>query len=292
MMERSSTIFAISSDFYDNVHNRGRYHRTAGTPPAPASGARDAQKRPAAQTYTWFVEQELAALSKETSETRQWVLEQQAYFGLLPKDGARRKAAENWPAGGAGPAGRERDLDAKMANRLKEHLRAAERHWERSKLQEEFDKMEARWRERIGREERRRRQEQQWAEEQRARVERQKMLESRSQEEAAWRTYERRWTAIASEGGQLKFKSVPWPTTVPPRNVAEITPAAVARFIFSSAHSQGMSRRERIKSALRRWHPDRFGRMLSRVTEKDKAAVERGVGIVARCLNDLLAQEN
>ena len=103
---------------------------------------------------------------------------------------------------------------------------------------------------------------------------------------------ERRWTAIASESGQLKFKSVPWPTTVPPRNVAEITPATVARFIFSPAHSQGMSRKERIRSALRRWHPDRFGRVLNRVVEKDKAAVERGVGIVVRCLNDLLAQEN
>jgi len=286
-MERSSTTFAISSQFYDNLHNRGRYHRAAGTPPAPGTRSGDTRKRPVAQTYTWFVEQELAALSKEISETRQWVFEQQAYFGLLPKDGARRNAA-----GGVGPAGREPDADAEMANRLREHLRAAERHWERSKLQEEFDKMESRWRERAGREERRRRQEQQWAEEQRARVERQKVLESRSQEEAAWRAYERRWTAIASEGGQLKFKSVPWPTTVPPRNVAEITPAAVARFIFSPAHSQGMSRKERIKNALRRWHPDRFGRMLSRVAEKDKAAVERGVGIVARCLNDLLAQEN
>ncbi|KAI0298631.1 hypothetical protein BC826DRAFT_887994, partial [Russula brevipes] len=86
----------------------------------------------------------------------------------------------------------------------------------------------------------------------------------------------------------LRFKSVPWPTIVPPRNVADITPAAISKFIFSSAHSEGMSRKERIKNALRRWHPDRFGRVLSRVDEKDKGAVERGVGVVARCLNELL----
>jgi len=278
-MERSSTIFAVSSHFYDNPHNRGRYHRAAGMPATPRSG--DARKRP--PTYTWIVEEELKTISKEISETRQWAFEQQAYFGLLPKGGTRR-TAEKRPRD-AGQA--DRDLDEK----LKERRRAADRLAERSQLQEEFDKMEARWQERTGREERRRRQEQQWAEGQRARAEKQKQLERRSQEEA-WKAYERRWTAIASGSNQLKFKSIPWPTTVAPRNVGEITPDAITKFIFSPAHSEGMSRKERIKSALRRWHPDRFGRVLSRVGEKDKGAVERGVGIVARCLNELLAQEN
>jgi hypothetical protein len=252
-------------------------------PAVPRAG--DARKRP--PTYTWIVEQELEAISKEISETRQWAFEQQVYFGLLPKDGTRR-TAEKRPRD-AGPAGR--DLDEKAAG-LRERLRAAERSAERSQLQAEFDKMEARWQERISREERRRRQEQQRAEEQRVRAERQKQLERRSQEEA-WKTYERRWATIASgAGGQLKFKSIPWPTTVQPRNAGEITPDTIAKFIFSPVHSEGMSRKERIKSALRRWHPDRFGRVLSRVDEKDKGAVERGVGIIARCLNELLAQEN
>jgi hypothetical protein len=284
-MERSSTIFAISSHFYDNPHNRGRYHRAAGVPAAtPHRG--DAQKRP--PTYTWFVEEELKAISKEISETRQWAFEQQAYFGLLPKDDTRRTARKRSRSRDAGPAGR--DLDETLAW-LRGRLRAAEFHAERSQLQEEFDKMEARWQERIGREERHRRQEQQWAEDQRARAEREKQLERRSQEEA-WKVYERRWATVASEGGQLKFKSIPWPTTVQPGSVQEITPDAITKFIFSSAHSEGMSRKERVKNALRRWHPDRFGRMLSRVDEKDKRAVERGVGIVARRLNELLAQEN
>lgn len=288
-MERSSTIFSISSHFYDSPHNRGHYHRAAGTPATPRRG--DARKRPAAATYTWVVEQELAALSKEISETRQWAFEQQAYFGLLPKGGARQ-SAEKRPRDDVRPAGR--NLDEESTAWLRDRLRAAEMYGEQSQLQEEFDKMEARWRERIGREERRRRQEYQWAEEQRARAEKQKQMERRSQEEAAWKAYERRWSAIAGDDGssRLRFKSIPWPTTVPPRNVAEITPAAVAKFIFSPAHSEGMSRKERIRNALRRWHPDRFGRVLSRVDERDKGAVERGVGVVARCLNELLAQEN
>jgi len=287
-MERSSTIFAVSSHFYDNPHNRGRYHRAAGTPAVPHRG--EARKRPAEQTYTWIVEQELAGLAKEISETRQWAYEQQAYFGLLPKGAARRRTAEKRPRDVVGQAGRNFDEDTAW---LRERLRAAEeRCAEQSQLQEEFDKMEARWQERVGREERRRRQAQQWAEEQKARAEKQKQLERRSQEEA-WKAYERRWATVTSDGSQqLRFKSIPWPTTVPPRNVAEITPVAIAKFVFSPVHSEGMSRKERIKSALRRWHPDRFGRVLGRVDEKDKEAVERGVGIVARCLNDLLAQEN
>ena len=277
-MERSSTIFAVSSHFNDNLHNRGRYHRPAGTP-APSHRA-EARKGPAAKTYTWFVEQELTALAKEISETRQWAYEQQAYFGLLPKHAARRAhTADKRPRdAGLGQTARSRGGRRRTAE---EELYAEQSH-----LQEEFDMMEARWRERIGREERRRRQAQQWAEEQ-------KQMERRGQEEA-WKAYGRRWTTIAGDhsGSPLRFKSIPWPTTVPPRSVADITPVAISKFIFSPAHSDGMGRKERIRCALRRWHPDRFGRVLARVDGKDKEAVERGVGIVARCLNDLLAQEN
>jgi hypothetical protein len=289
-MERSSTIFAVSSHFNDNPHNRGRYHRAAGTP-APSHRA-EARKGPAAKTYTWFMEQELAALAKEISETRQWAYEQQAYFGLLPKHAAQRThTADKRPRdAGVGAAGRNFDGERARSRGGRRRTAEEELYTEQSQLQEEFDMMEARWRERVGREERRRRQAQQWAEEQ-------KQVERRSQEEA-WKAYERRWTTIAIAGDHggssppLRFKSIPWPTTAPPRSVADITPAAIAKFIFSPVHSEGMGRKERIKCALRRWHPDRFGRVLGRVDGKDKEAVERGVGIVARCLNDLLAQEN
>jgi hypothetical protein len=287
-MERSSTIFAVSSHFNDNPHNReGRYHRATGTPAPSHRG--EARKGPAAKTYTWFMEQELAALAKEISETRQWAYEQQAYFGLLPKHGARRTHTSDKRPRDAGHGSAGRNFDGETAGSRGGRRRTAdELYAEQSQLQEEFDMMEAKWQERIGREERRRRHAQQWAEEQ-------KQMERRSQEEA-WKAYERRWTTITIAGDHggsspLRFKSIPWPMTVPPKSVADITPVAIAKFIFSPAHSEGMGRKERIKCALRRWHPDRFGRVLGRVDGKDKEAVERGVGIVARCLNDLLAQE-
>lgn len=283
-MERSSTIFAVSSHFNDNLHNRGRYHRAAGTPTPSHRG--EARKGPAMKTYTWFMEQELAALAKEISETRQWAYDQQAYFGLLPKHAARRTHTAGKRPQDAGRGATGRNFDGETWSRGGRRHTADELYAEQSQLQDEFDMMEAKWRERTGREERRRRQAQEWAEEQ-------KQVERRSQEEA-WKAYERRWTTISGDHGgtPLRFKSIPWPTTVPPRSVADITPVAIAKFIFSPTHSEGMGRKDRIKCALRRWHPDRFGRVLGRVDGKDKEVVERGVGIVARCLNDLLAQEN
>ena len=293
-MERSSTIFAISSHFYDNSYNRDHYHRAAGTPAVPNSCK--PRKRHATPMYTWIVEQELAALSKEVSETRRWAFEQQIHFGLLPNTKAGASTSRQPPPTRTAEkrrrdpdlATRDRELDEEMTW-LKERLRAAQRHAERIQLQEEFNKMEARWRkeERSGREAERR---------QRRRQEHHQMereAERRRQAEA-WKVYESQWAAIAvgNDDSPLKFRSVPWPMTLPPRSAREVTSEAVAKFILSHAHSEGASRKDRIKNALRRWHPDRFGRILNRVDVTDRAAVERGVGTVVRCLNDLLAREN
>ena len=306
-MERSSTIFAISSHFYDNSYNRGHYHRAAGTPAVP-NGWKP-RKQHATPAYTWIVEQELAALSREISETRRWVFEQQVHFGLLPSTTTKVGGGTNSTRSQPQPQPRTRtaekrrrdpdpvpadwELDEDMAW-LRERLRAAQRHAERSQLQEEFDKMEARWKreERCGREEEERRQRRRREYHHRSGEQEEKAAERRRQADA-WKAYERQWAAIAigHDDNPLKFRSVPWPMTLPPRSAREVTSEAVSKFILSHAHSEGVSRKERIKSALRRWHPDRFGRILNRVDEKDKAAVERGVGTVVRCLNDLLAQE-
>ncbi|KAF8263493.1 hypothetical protein EI94DRAFT_1740687 [Lactarius quietus] len=295
-MERSSTIFAISSHFYDNSYNRGHYHRAAGTQAVPNSWKPRMHATPA---YTWIVERELAALAKDISETRRWAVEQQAHFGLLPttKVGAgpstlppRTRTAEKRRRDPDPTAG-GRELDEEMAW-LRERLRAAQRHAERIALQEEFNKMEARWRkeERSSREEERRQRRRQ--EYHRAGGQREREADRRRQAEA-WKAYESHWATIATgnDNSPLRFRSVPWPMTLPPRSEREVTSEAVAKFILSHAHSEGVSRKDRIKSALRRWHPDRFGRILNRVDVKDRAAVERGVGTVVRCLNDLLARE-
>ena len=114
-------------------------------------------------------------------------------------------------------------------------------------------------------------------------------------EKEAWERYEEKWAALnpsaESSTSPLTFKSIPWPLLSPPGKVEDITPARIAMFLLSPNHSGEVSRKDRIKNALRRWHPDRFGRILTRVVEIDKKDVEEGVGIIARCLNSLMERE-
>ncbi|KAI0644407.1 hypothetical protein C8Q79DRAFT_894220, partial [Trametes meyenii] len=85
----------------------------------------------------------------------------------------------------------------------------------------------------------------------------------------------------------LGFRDIPWPVFSQPQALDELAPAKVTRFVLSPLHP-GETRREKVRTALRRWHPDRFGRVLARVGEEDREAVEEGVGIVVRCLNGML----
>ncbi|KZT19688.1 hypothetical protein NEOLEDRAFT_1077348 [Neolentinus lepideus HHB14362 ss-1] len=109
----------------------------------------------------------------------------------------------------------------------------------------------------------------------------------------AWDRYEARWNKIKSleVDDTLTFCSIPWPLTYVPKSIEDIHPHAIAFFLFSPLHSQDQSKKERIRTALLRWHPDRFGRLLDRVQADDRDAVEEGVGVVTRCLNDLLTTE-
>jgi hypothetical protein len=110
-------------------------------------------------------------------------------------------------------------------------------------------------------------------------------------EKAAWESYEATWNKLSSNEAQfelLSFEAIPWPLITPPRRTEDIRSARITMFVLSPHHSHGQTMKERVRSALRRWHPDRFGRILARVKEEDRAGVEEGVGIVVRCLNELL----
>ncbi|KAI0063603.1 hypothetical protein BV25DRAFT_1783438, partial [Artomyces pyxidatus] len=84
------------------------------------------------------------------------------------------------------------------------------------------------------------------------------------------------------------FASIPWPMADAPESVADLQPAFIKHFVASDVHSAGVAQRDRIRDGLRRWHPDKFARILSRVQESDRAAVKEGVLIVTRCLNEML----
>ena len=124
-------------------------------------------------------------------------------------------------------------------------------------------------------------------EEDRERARRQKVAAERSVANA-WAIYEQNWAAISSSSGSLSFSSIPWPTLNRPSGPSSITLEAISSFLLSDAHSNSQKPKERIKEALRRWHPDRFVRFLRRVLPEDRAVVEEAVGVVARCLNELM----
>jgi hypothetical protein len=121
---------------------------------------------------------------------------------------------------------------------------------------------------------------------------------------SAWSYYEARWTLLSQRQPELgllnalTFERIPWPVAdVPPSRLdwtldELLKPEAICEFLLSTAHSPDVSPKDRIRAALRRWHPDKFSRMLSQVMESDRDSVAEGVGIVVRCLNDMLEKEN
>ncbi|KAA1476798.1 hypothetical protein DENSPDRAFT_843880 [Dentipellis sp. KUC8613] len=313
---------------HDHAHNhthiprqRARSYAPPPRPPVkiPLEEAEDTEDPWAqmATTYAWVVEQQLDQLASQTAETRRWVREQQANLGIL-RDAKRTRAhanAQAYPrvvvetrrepapppplsarrrvystrAGGV-PYG-DADLDAEIAQfaaRTREARKLAQRQEERNRmLQEEFGRMEARWKERSERTQRRIAEERRRADEQRQRAQvSERWMAERTAE--AWLAYEERWAALAQSEELLTFRTIPWPLLGVPRAVDDITADAVARFVLSPVHSQGLAPKDRIRNALRRWHPDRFGRLMGRVATRDKAVVEAGVGAVARCLNELM----
>ena len=109
----------------------------------------------------------------------------------------------------------------------------------------------------------------------------------------AWKSYEERWASISTSKEPLTFKSIPWPIASPsgPPEIAALTLPHIASFLLSPLHSKEKSNKDRLKEGLRRWHPDRFRRIMPRVVEADKKQVEEAVGVVAGHLNELLSLE-
>ena len=250
-----------------------------------------------ANTYAWVVEQESARVRKDSSKKGDhWVLEQQIIFSeaLVPRprrrSGERSRSEEaRWEEAVYGY-----NKEAARRMRHEEELRhmAVQREKEKVRaVQEEVRRIESRIQQRRIQEKLK------FAEERFRAYAELRERETREQERAerivvdAWQAYEDRWTSMIGSSEVLTFRTIPWPVVSAPTCAADITPGGIVSFIFSPLHSKKQSRKERIRSAQLRWHPDRFRRVIGRVREEDKGVVEAGVGIVARCLNDLMARE-
>lgn len=231
--------------------------------------------------------------NKRPIKTEDWVREQQYFFSLKDEDFNMLQSRPSKHSRGDweefvyifGVEAEDWMRQEERARRL-----AHEREKVRARIQDELRRIEARFQqkrdaERRAREEAQRKATEIQEKEKRDRTKLDKLIVN------AWANYEKRWTSMAASSDPLEFKRIPWPLIIPPRDTGDITRDAIVALVFSPLHSQNQTRKDRIRSAQLRWHPDRFRRFMGRISDKDKAAVEEGIGIVARCLNELMEKE-
>lgn len=109
-----------------------------------------------------------------------------------------------------------------------------------------------------------------------------------------WEVYETRWRDILNSDVAVGFQDIPWPlatttTTTTTTTAEEITLTAVKDFLFATlkVRSNSVSRRDRIRASILRWHPDKMAGLLVRVVPDDELAVINGINAVFRCLKEL-----
>ena len=114
--------------------------------------------------------------------------------------------------------------------------------------------------------------------------------------------YETRWDTLLSPDETasrfLTFRDIPWPCHAAystPDNqdfsLDDLTTDSMSEFLFLPAKesTESTQKIKAIRETLLRFHPDKFeGRVMSRVSEADRARVQEGIGIVVRMLNELM----
>ncbi|KAF8438869.1 hypothetical protein L210DRAFT_3542432 [Boletus edulis BED1] len=108
---------------------------------------------------------------------------------------------------------------------------------------------------------------------------------------ARWEAYEARWRAMQSSMAPIGFVEFPWPlrVRVSSRDLSGLTRSAVSDFLLESlaVRTNTTTRRERIRSSLLRWHPDKMSLVLGRVVLDDLELVREGIHVVFSILKAL-----
>ena len=107
-----------------------------------------------------------------------------------------------------------------------------------------------------------------------------------------WAAYETALSKLSAGSGTLTFQDFPWPLLSKPEEAGELRDeTAVARFLFEmqtlGVPDVKVSRRDRIRMSLLRWHPDKLGSVVGRVREEDVEAVKEGIDAVVISLMKL-----
>lgn len=106
---------------------------------------------------------------------------------------------------------------------------------------------------------------------------------------ARWDQYETRWRRLLASGSPVTFQDIPWPLPDTPSSPSSLDDAAIEDFIFAtfSVRTNTVTRRDRLRASILRWHPDKVTTVVSRVVPDDVDAVREGVNVVFRRLKAL-----
>ena len=223
--------------------------------------AREAQRRAEDEEYARLLEED----ARKAREARRRA-EEEEFKRLLEED--RRRAQEA-----------QRRAEAEEAARRERERLEEERR--RRAEQEEFVERERRERERQERE-----QEQQYK---KAEAQAESALVERL------RVYEETWAMLRSNIAGMKplhFCDIPWPVFGDVRSGIDVTEERVREFVGHPLHeymrTPGGGQTKATRLELLRWHPDKFnGKVLNRVVEPDRKAVQDAAAHIVHILNEL-----
>ncbi|KAJ7886352.1 hypothetical protein B0H13DRAFT_1720752 [Mycena leptocephala] len=102
-----------------------------------------------------------------------------------------------------------------------------------------------------------------------------------------WKKYESRWADLAGKAGRDRNKSRDVRWEVPEACRSHCGPRR--RILLEGLKVRGCSvtKKERVRSSLLRWHPDKMTAVLARIIETDLEAVREGIHTVVLCLHQL-----
>ncbi|GJJ08462.1 hypothetical protein Clacol_002680 [Clathrus columnatus] len=157
---------------------------------------------------------------------------------------------------------------------------------------EEQDRREAEMRARKEREKQFRKESRRLEREAEAKRMAKRELKDHQRRQEVLKYYDTRWqeyTSLPDQHQLLGFTDIPWPVFPVVTTIATITEERISEFILYQLDKDNpRGRKERIREALLRWHPDKFESKLGPRLGGEKALILEGVGIVARCLNNMM----
>ena len=110
------------------------------------------------------------------------------------------------------------------------------------------------------------------------------LQEVERQRVARWEAHQARWHTMQSSSSPITFIDFPWPVAerLACRDLSPLTHRAVSEFLFEglAVRANTTTKKEKIRSALLRWHPDKIAFVLTRVVSDDLELVREGIHVV------------